>query len=150
MRFNTYDRTPRVKSPKWIKVFLISFFSFFAVFMLLVGIIISVDHQSILPILITVISFLFVVFIASIYIYNVRKAYFEIDEKTIKLISYPLFKRREISISLSDIKTIKRQSGGKATPSYLIFANHKNKILFKTVDVPEIRTYFVGLGFKIG
>ena len=149
MRFNTYDRTPGVKSPKWIRVFLVSFFTFFVVSMLFTGIIISIDHQSIFPILITVISLLFVAFIASIYIYNVRKAYFEIDENTIKLISFPFFKRRVRSFPLADIKKIRWQGGGKAGPPYLRFVNHKNKVLFQTVDVPEIRTYFISLGFKI-
>ncbi len=149
MKFNTYDRTPSVKAPKWIKMFLISFFVFFTAIMLFVGIIISIDNQSIFPILITVISLSFVAFMASMYIYNAYKAYFEIDATTIKLISYPFFKRRERIFSLSDIKKIKWQYGGRVGISYLIFKNHKNNTLFRTINVPEIKSYFENVGFKI-
>lgn len=150
MKFNTYDRTPRVKTPKWIKIFLLSFFVFFIAVMLFAGIIMSIDNQSIFPILATVISLAFVAFIASIYIYNVRKAYFEVDENTVKLISYPFFKKREKIVCLHDIKNIKlRLGGGLGSIPYIVFKNQQNKTLFKTVNVPEIKSYFENLGFEI-
>ena len=149
MKFNTYDRTPRIKTQKWVKIFLISFFVFFTAIMLFVGIIISIDNQSIFPILITVISLTFVAFMASMYIYNAYKAYFEIDATTIKLISYPFFKRREKIFSLSDIKKIKLRYGGQLGISFLIFINQQNKVLFQTMNAPEIKSYFEGLGFNV-
>lgn len=116
--------------------------------MLLMGVALSIDLQSVFPFFIVLLSILFFAFIASIYVYNVYKAYFEIDADTIKLVSYPFFKRKEKSVSLADIKKIKRESGGKP-PHYLAFENNDNKTLFRTVDVPEIRAYFEGLGFKV-
>lgn len=148
MKFNTYDRTPRRKTPRWITIILISFFAGFTAIMLLVGVALSIDLQSVFPFFIMLLSILFFAFIESIYIYNVYKAYFEIDADTIKLVSYPFFKRKEKSVSLADIKKIKRESGGKP-PHYLAFKNNQNKTLFRTVDVPEIRAYFETLGFKV-
>jgi hypothetical protein len=116
--------------------------------MLLVGVALSIDLQSVFPFFIMLLSILFFAFIESIYIYNVYKAYFEIDADTIKLVSYPFFKRKEKSVSLADIKKIKWQSGGKPL-NYLAFKNNQNKTLFRTVDVPEIRAYFEDLGFKV-
>ena len=149
MRFNTYDRTPRRKPPKWIKIILISFFAFFTAIMLLVGVALSIDLQSIFPFFIMLLSILFFAFIASIYVYNVYKAYFEIDTDTIKLVSYPFFKRKERSVSLSDIKKIKWEAGEKLPLNYLAFKNNQNKTLFRTLDVPEIRAYFEDLGLKV-
>ena len=83
------------------------------------------------------------------YIYNAYKAYFEIDATTIKLISYPFFKRREKIFSLSDIKKIKLRYGGQLGISFLIFINQQNKVLFQTMNVPEIKSYFEGLGFNV-
>lgn len=148
MKFNTYDRTPRRKTPKWITIILISFFAGFTAIMLLVGVALSIDLQSVFPFFIILLSILFFAFIASIYVYNVYKAYFEIDANTIRLVSYPFFKRKERSVSLADVKTIKWEFGGKH-PNYLAFKNNQNKTLFRTVDVPEIRAYFEGLGFKV-
>ena len=45
MKFNMYGRTPRGKTPKWITIFLISFFACLAALFFMVGIVISIDIQ---------------------------------------------------------------------------------------------------------
>ena len=56
VKFYMYGRTPRGKTPKWITVVLISFFVCLAAVFFMVGIVISIDIQSIFPILIVFFS----------------------------------------------------------------------------------------------
>ena len=147
MKFNTYDRTPRVKTQKWIKIFLISFFAVLIAITLFVTILISIERQNIFLFIVCFLILLFCVLVVSAWCYNISKSYFEIDATKIKIIDYPFFKKRERSFFLNDIEKIKWQSNVKG-PSYYIFKNNKNKILFRTISAPEIKSHFKGLGFK--
>ena len=148
MKFNTYDRTPRIKAPKWIKIFLISFFAVLIAITLFVTILISIERQNIFLFIVCFLILLICVLVVSASCYNVSKSYFEIDATQIKIVDYPFFKKRERSFFLDDIEKIKWQFNAKG-PSYFVFKNNKNKILFRTINAPEIKSYFEGVGFKI-
>ena len=150
MKFNVYGRTPRGKTPKWITIFLISFFACLAALFFMVGIVISIDIQSIFPALITVFSISVFTAILSALGYNMNHAYIEIEDGMIKIVEYPFFKKRERSIFLQDIKKVKwHAGGGRGQLPFLAFKNNKNKMLFHLDYVPEVISYFEGLGFKI-
>ena len=145
-----YGRTPRGKTPKWITVFLISFFVCLAAVFFIVGIVISIDIQSIFPILITFFSISLFAFLLTPIGYNMNHAYIEIEDGMIKIVEYPFFKKRERSVFLQDIKKVKwRAGGGRGRLPFLAFKNNKNKMLFHLDYVPEVISYFEGLGFKI-
>ena len=149
MEFYMYGRTPRQKTPRWITIVLISFFSFLAAFFFIIGIVMSIDTQSIFPALITFCSIAFLAFLIAILAYNMDHSYIEIDEETIKIIEYPFFKKRERIVLLHDIKKVKWSAGGPGLLSLLMFKDEKNKNLFHLDYVPEVIEYVYKLGFKI-
>ena len=142
MKFYMYGRTPRGKTPKWITVVLISFFVCLAAVFFMVGIVISIDIQSIFPILAVFFSITLFAFLMAILAYNMNHAYIEIEGETIEIIEYPFFKKRERSVLLCDIKKVKWRAGGRTQLPYLAFKNNKNKMLFHLDYVPEVISYF--------
>ena len=149
MKFNMYGRTPRGKTPKWITIFLISFFACLAALFFMVGIVISIDLQSIFPALITVFSISVFTAILSALGYNMNHSYIEITNETIRIIEYPFFKKREKIVLLSDLKKAKWRAGGRVRLPYLVFKNDRNKNLFHLDYVPEVIAYVEKLGLKI-
>ena len=149
MKFYMYGRTPRGKTPKWITIFLISFFACLAAFFFMMGIVMSIDAQSILPFLIILCCFALLALIISPVYYNMNHAYIEIEGETIKVVEYPFFKKRERIVLLHDIKKVKFRVGGKNQPPYLMFKNEQNKNLFHLDYVPEVIEYVKKLGLKI-
>ena len=149
MKFYMYGRTPRQKTPRWITIVLISFFSFLAAFFLINGIVMSIYIQSIFPVLITFCSIAFLASLIAALSYNMDHSYVEIDEETIKIIEYPFFKKREKIVLLHDIKKVKWGAGGRGQLSLLIFKDEKNKNLFHLDYLPEVIEYVHKLGFKI-
>ena len=149
MKFNMYGRTPRGKTPKWITIFLISFFACLAALFFMVGIVISIDLQSIFPALITVFSISVFTVILSALGYNMNHSYIEITNETIKIIEYPFFKKREKIVLLSDLKKAKWRAGSREQLPYLVFKNDINKNLFHLDYVPEVIAYVEKLGLKI-
>ena len=149
MKFNMYGRTPRGKTPRWITVYLVSFFACLVVIFLMVGIVISIDHQSIFPALITVFAISFFAVLLSALGYNMNHSYIEITNETIKIIEYPFFKKHERIVLLSDVKKAKWRAGGRGQLPYLVFKNDRNKSLFHLDCVPEVISYFEELGIEI-
>ena len=149
MKFNMYGRTPRGKTPRWITVYLVSFFACLVVIFLMVGIVISIDAQSIFPALIIVFAISFFAVLLSALGYNMNHSYIEITNETIRIIEYPFFKKRERIVLLSDIKKAKWRAGGRCWLPYLVFKNSRNKNLFRLDYVPEVISYFEGSGVEI-
>ncbi len=110
----------------------------------------SIDAQSIFPALIIVFTISFFTVLLFATGYNMNHAYIEIEDGMIKIVEYPFFKKRERSIFLQDIKKVKwHAGGGRGRLPFLEFKNNKNKMLFHLDYVPEVISYFEGLGFKI-
>ena len=149
MKFNMYGRTPRGKTPKWITIFLISFFACLAALFFMFGIVMSIDAQSILPFLIILCCFALLALLISPVYYNMNHAYIEIEGETIKVVEYPFFKKREKIVLLHDIKKVKWRSGGRGRLPYLMFKNDKNKNLFHLDYVPEVIEFVEKIGFQI-
>ena len=149
MKFNMYGRTPRGKTSRWITIFLVSFFVGLAAIFLMVGIVISVDIQSIFPTLITIFAVSIFTVLLSALGYNMNHSYVEITNETIRIIEYPFFKKHEKIVLLSDIKKANWRAGGRGQLPYLVFKNDRNKNLFHLDYVPEVISYFEGLGVKI-
>ena len=150
MKFYMYGRTPRGKTPKWITIVLISFFTFITAVCFVFGIVMSIDAQSILPFLIVLCCFALLALLISPVYYNMNHAYIEIENETIKVVEYPFFKKRERIVLLHDIKKVKwRAGGGRGQLPYLVFENDRNKNLFHLDYVPEVIAYVEKLGLKI-
>ena len=149
MKFNMYGRTPRGKTPKWITIFLISFFACLAALFFMFGILMSIDAKSILPFLIILCCFALLALLISPVYYNMNHAYIEIEGETIKVVEYPFFKKREKIVLLSDLKKAKWRAGGRVQLPYLVFKNDRNKNLFHLDYVPEVIAYVEKLGLKI-
>ena len=149
MKFNMYGRTPRGKTPRWITVFIVSFFACLVVIFLMVGIIMSIDAQSMLPFLITFCCFALLALLISPVYYNMNHAYIETEGETIKCVEYLFFKKRERIVLLHDVKKVKFRVGGKNEFPYLMFKNEQNKNLFRLDYVPEVIEYMKTVGLKI-
>ena len=149
MKFNMYGRTPRGKTPKWITIVLVSAVACLAAILLMVGIVISIELQSIVPALVIVFAISFFTVIFSAFAYSMSHSYIEITNETIRIVEYPFFKKREKTVLLSDIKKAKWRAGGRGRLSYLVFKNSKNKNLFHLDYVPEVIAYFKELGIEI-
>ena len=149
MKFNMYGRTPRGKTPRWITIFLISFFACLVTFFLIVGIVMSIDAQSIFPALIIVFTISFFTVLLFATGYSMNHSYIEVTNETIRIIEYPFFKKRERIVLLSDIKKAKWRAGGRGRLPYLVFKNDRNKNLFHLDYVPEVRSFFEELGVEI-
>ena len=149
MKFYMYGRTPRMKTPKWITIVLVSFFAFLVTFFFMIGIVMSIDAKSIFPFLIIFFCIVLFVFLISPICYNMNHAYIEIESEEIKVIEYPFFKKREKIILLYDIKKVKWRSGGRGRLPYLMFKNDKNKNLFHLDYVPEVIEFVEKIGFQI-
>jgi hypothetical protein len=115
----------------------------------MVGIVISIDIQSIFPALITVFSISVFTAILSALGYNMNHSCIEITNETIRIIEYPFFKKREKIVLLSDLKKAKWRAGGRVQSPYLVFKNDRNKNLFHLDYVPEVIAYVEKLGLKI-
>ena len=149
MKFNMYGRTPRGETPRWITIFLILVFVCLVAMFLMIGIVISIDIQSIFPALITVLAISFFAVLLSATGYNMNHSYVEITNETIRIIEYPFFKKREKTVLSSDIKKAKWKAGGRGQLPYLVFKNERNKNLFHLDYVPEVISYFEGSGVEI-
>ena len=149
MKFNMYGRTPRGKTPKWITIFLISFFACLAALFFMFGIVMSIDAQSILPFLIILCCFALLALLISLVYYNMNHAYIKIESEEIKVIEYPFFKKHEKIVLLHDIKKVKWRSGGRGRLPYLMFKNDRNKNLFHLDYVPEVIEFVEKIGFQI-
>lgn len=146
MKLNMYDRTPKGTTPKLIKIMLIIMCALFA-FIILLGVVMVAMENFVSGLTIfAIFGILCVAFVVKIY--NMRRAYIEIEGDTIHITDYPFFKERKKIVFLQDIQKIKWSFGGKG-PNYLVFKNHEGKHLFRTCDLPEIRAYFAELGFEI-
>ncbi len=150
MKLNMYDRTQKKKLSKWMKIFLCSFFIILATIFFIVAILISIHYQKISPILFTFIFIFLLTIVLTAYSYNILNAYIETENEIIKIIDYPFFKKRYRFILLSDIKKVNLCCGsGLGSFPMIEFKDNKNKTLFRTIYVPETKTYFEYLGFKI-
>ena len=149
MKFNMYGRTPRGKTPRWITIFLISFFACLVTIFLMVGIVMSIDAQSIFPALIIVFTISFFTVLLFAIDYNMNHSYIEITNETIRIIEYPFFKKRERIVLLSDIKKAKWRAGSRGCFPYLVFKNDRNKNLFHLDYVSEVISYCKELGLVI-
>ena len=140
MKLNMYERTP-----KWIKILRIIMCVIYIPFELFM--IVAAATEDLLVGLVVLMVVLLLDFGIAAMIYNSSKAYMEIEGKTIYITDYPFFKERKWTASLRDIKEIKYHSyrGSES----LVFKSHKNKFLFSTGNLPEIRYYFIKLGFEI-
>ena len=147
MKLNMYERTPKVKDSKWIKISLIVIWALFTAIFALMIIVLAIEDPAFAFLVFTIIFLCYFGFI--VMAYNWRRAYMEIDGDTIQITDYPFFKERKKTVALRDIQKIKWRSGGRGMPPHLIFKNHKNKILFSTLDLPEIRAHFAELGFEV-
>lgn len=146
MKLNMYERTPKGTTPKWIKISLIAIWTLFTAIFALMIIVLAIEDLAFGFLVFTIFFLCYFGFI--VMAYNWRRAYMEIEGDTIHITDYPFFKERKKTVSLCDIQKIKWQSGGRG-PSRLAFKNHKGKHLFSTCDLPEIRSYFEGLGFEV-
>ena len=149
MKLNMYERTPKGTTPKLAKILLIVLSVFFTAIFALMIIVLAIEDLAFGFLVFTIIFLCYFGFI--VMAYNWRRAYMEIDSDTIYITDYPFFKERKKTVSIHDIQKIKeyRVIGRGITYTYLIFINQKNKTLLKTYDLPEIRAYFVELGFEV-
>lgn len=147
MIFYIYTKTPRGKIKKALKIFLIVYSSVFVSFLSFATIALSIHSHSIVPFFIVLTFIAVLACEISRAFYNVYKAYIEIDYNTVRVVDYPFFRKREKLVYLYDIKKVKLRSGGGIP--YIEFKDQQNKRLFHIVYVPETKTYFEGLGFKI-
>ena len=147
MRLNMYERTPKGKTPKWIKISLIAIWTLFTTIFALTIIILSIEDFGLSFLVFAILFLCYFEFI--VMAYNWRRAYMEIENDTIHITDYPFFKERKKVVSVKDIHKIKWRSGGQLPLAYLVFKNQENKTLFKTYDLPEIRAHFAELGFEI-
>ncbi len=147
MKLNMYERTPKAKTPKWIKISLIVTWALFTAIFAFVSVVLAIENLA--AGLIALLPILLCYFGLSPTVYNWRRAYMEIQGDTIYITDYPFFKERKKVVSVKDIHKIKWRSGGQLPLGYLVFKNQENKTLFKTYDLPEIRNYFVELGFEV-
>ena len=150
MIFNKYDRTPRIKTKPWIKAMLISCYALLITVFLFMGTVMSIEARSIFPFLITFLSISFFALVILARIYDMCKAYIEIENETIKVTDYPFFKKRERFFALRDIKRVKWEGGGgPGAMPLLALKNDQNKTLFRIIYAPETIAYFESLGFQI-
>ena len=146
MKLNMYDRTSKGTTPKLIKIMLIIICALFAFIILLGVVMVAMENFFSGLVIFAIFCILCVAFVVKIY--NMRRAYMEIEGDTIHITDYPFFKERKKIVFLQDIQKIKWSFGGKG-PNYLVFKNHEGKQLFSTCDLPEIRSCFTELGFEI-
>ena len=147
MKLNMYERTPKVKDSKWIKISLIVTWALFTAIFAFISVVLAMENLA--AGLIALLPILLCYFGLSVTFYNWRRAYMEIEGDIIHITDYPFFKERKKVISVKDIHKIKWRSGGRLPLGYLVFKNQENKTLFKTYDLPEIRAYFTELGFEV-
>ena len=82
MKFNMYGRTPRGKTPKWITIVLVSAVACLVAIFLMVGIVISIELQSIVPALVIVFAISFFTVIFSAFAYSMNHSISPQDKKS--------------------------------------------------------------------
>ena len=155
MIFNTHNRTPKIQTNKTLKIMLISCWSFMAAFFLFFAIATSVMSQSILPAVIILIPITLIAVFAIITTIDMNKAYVQIDGESIIAVDYYFFLRKEKCFTIDEIKTAEIALGYSSRVrgyrysmmgfSYIVFRNADNKYLFKIINSPETKEYFVNI-----
>lgn len=152
MKFNTHDRTPRIKTNKMTKFLLFFGYGLLSSLLFFVAIATSVTADSIAPALIILAPFILLAVFFIIIISDMNKAYIKIDEANITITDYYFFVKKERVISMNDIKKAEIVPGyssricgyrySMAGTSYIVFKNQNEKYLFKILNCPETNEYF--------
>ena len=145
MRFNTHDRTPRVKTLPLLKVlFGICALGIYSTFGL-AAFACFYYAQNILAGLSVIFLCLAVTMFCLIPISDMRKAYVEFDKESVRVVDYYLGMRKEKQIPLCDITSAEVYLGYShkvkgyrisAGMRYIVFKSN-NQYLFKNLYLPE-------------
>ena len=152
MRFNTHDRTPKIKTKKSIKIMLIIEYSLIIALFIFAAIVCSLYISSIIPAAVILVPVLVLAILIAITQTDMDKAYVEIIDDVIISTDYYFGIKKEKTFFLRDISTAEILNGysmrvhgyrySNAGCTYIVFRDNSGKYMFKVMCVPETKQYF--------
>ena len=152
MRFNTHDRTPKIKTKKSIKIMLIIEYSLIIALFIFLAIVCSLYISSIIPAAVILVPVLVLAILIAIPQNDMDKAYVEIIDDVIISTDYYFGIKKEKTFFLRDISTAEILNGysmrvhgyrySNAGCTYIVFRDNSGKYMFKVMCVPETKQYF--------
>lgn len=152
MRFNTHDRTPKIKTKKSVKIMLTICFSLIIALFLFMAIVCSLYINSIMPAVIILVPVLIIVMLIAITQNDMDKAYVEIIDDVIIATDYYFGIKKEKTFFIQDIATadvligysmrVRGYRYSNTGCTYMVFRDNSGKYMFKVICVPETKRYF--------
>ncbi len=143
MIFNTYNRTPRIKTNAKLKALLLFECGFAGALFIFIAIVTSIEAKSILPALIILAPLLLLATLMAISIIDMEKSHIVIDGDRIRVVDYRFCVKKEKAFSVNEIKHAKiALRGSRASFRYIVFQNAQGRYLFKLIYYPENKDYF--------
>ena len=152
MIFYTHRRPLKTRASKTLKPVLTICYTLIIALFLFSAVAISVISKSILPALVILIPMALIVAFILITTSDMRKAYVEVNERSVTAVDYYFFFRRERTFSVSEIAQGEIAIGNSFRVrgyrhsvmgvSYIVFRDDSSKYLFKIISCPETNEYF--------
>ncbi|MBQ3527468.1 MAG: hypothetical protein IJA52_02815 [Clostridia bacterium] len=152
MRFNTHERSPKIKINKTLKFLLALCIGFFTALFFFVAIATSIIAQSFAPALTILIPVTLTVAFLVITMIDMNKAYIEVKDNCIRVVDYYFLFKKERIVLLDEIDKaeicighsfrVKGYRYSMAGFTYIVFTDKNDKYLFKVINCPETKEYF--------
>jgi len=142
MRFNTHDRTPKIKPKKFIIILLSVSIGLIIAPSLFCAIVCSFYANSIMPAVIILLPVLVLSLLTAITLKDRDKSYVEINDNVITVVDYYFGLKKEKTFLMQNIASAKIGVGRYMGCSYIIFRDNCGKYMFNIICVPETKQYF--------
>ena len=152
MRFNTHDRTPKIKTNKTLKIMLAIGFSMPIALLLFIAIVCSLYISSVMPAVLALAPVVMLAMLIAVTQKDMDQAFVEIVDDVITVTDYYFGIKKCKIFQLHDIATAEILSGtsmrvrgyrySNAGCSYIVFRNCEGKYMFKVLCVPETKRFF--------
>lgn len=147
MKFNTHNRTPKPKTPKYIKVLLAVAFGLIYATFIFAAIVTSFYISSIMPAVMLLTLVLVLTLLIVIPQKDIDKAYVEINDDKITVVDYWFGIKKEKVFLTKDIVYAEEVMGGYCCGgisgcTYIVFRDNRDKYLFKIFCAPETKQFF--------
>ena len=152
MRFNTHDRTPKIKTKKSVRIMLTICFGLIISSFLFSAIVCSLYIESVMPAVLILAPLSVLVILIVITQRDMDKAYVEIIDDVITVTDYYFGIKNEKTFSMCEIDTAEILIGSSVRVrgyrysnfgcTYIVFRGNGGKYMFKVICVPETKQFF--------
>ena len=152
MRFNTHNRTPKIKTKKSVKIMLTIGFGLIISLFLFMAIVCSLYINSVMPAVLILTPVLVLAILIAVSQKDMDRAFIEIVDDVITVTDYYFGIKKEKTFSMQDIgytevligssMRIRGYRYSNAGMTYIVFRDGNGKYMFKIICTPETKEFF--------